>query len=61
MTKLSDAYREPTQEAGRDLLMRGIDGELVMLNLLASASRRTTPQLRILSGSARFVADLGLD
>ncbi len=27
-------YVEPTQEAGRDFLMRGIEGEVVMLNLL---------------------------
>lgn len=28
------AYLEPTQEAGRALFMRGVAGELVMLNLL---------------------------
>jgi hypothetical protein len=27
-------YLEPTQDAGRALLMRGIPGEVVMLNLL---------------------------
>lgn len=27
-------YLEPTQEAGRDLFLRGIQGEVVMLNLL---------------------------
>lgn len=27
-------YLEPTQEAGRALFMRGIPGEVVMLNLL---------------------------
>jgi hypothetical protein len=27
-------YLEPTQEAGRALVMRGIPGEIVMLNLL---------------------------
>jgi len=28
------AYLEPTQEAGRAFVMRGIEGEVVMLNLL---------------------------
>jgi len=28
------AYLEPTQAAGRDFIMRGIQGEVVMLNLL---------------------------
>jgi len=28
------AYLEPTQTAGRDFIMRGIQGEVVMLNLL---------------------------
>lgn len=28
------SYLEPTQEAGRDFVMRGIAGEVVMLNLL---------------------------
>jgi uncharacterized protein (DUF1330 family) len=27
-------YLEPTQEAGRDFVLRGISGEIVMLNLL---------------------------
>ena len=27
-------YLEPTQESGRDFVMRGIEGEVVMLNLL---------------------------
>jgi uncharacterized protein (DUF1330 family) len=27
-------YLEPTQNAGRDFMMRGIEGEVVMLNLL---------------------------
>ncbi len=27
-------YLEPTQESGRDFMMRGIEGEVVMLNLL---------------------------
>lgn len=27
-------YLDPTQDAGRDFLMRGLEGEIVMLNLL---------------------------
>ena len=27
-------YLEPTQESGRDFILRGIEGEVVMLNLL---------------------------
>jgi len=30
----SRAYLEPTREAGRDFVLRGIEGEVVMLNLL---------------------------
>jgi hypothetical protein len=30
----SSPYLEPTQDAGRDFMMRGIEGEVVMLNLL---------------------------
>lgn len=30
----SRTYLEPTQEAGRDFVLRGIQGEVVMLNLL---------------------------
>jgi uncharacterized protein (DUF1330 family) len=29
-----EAYLEPTQEAGRALMLRGMDGEVVMLNTL---------------------------
>lgn len=32
--EFGDPYLEPTQESGRDFLMRGIEGEVVMLNLL---------------------------
>jgi uncharacterized protein (DUF1330 family) len=42
------AYLEPTQESGRDFFMRGIKGEVVMLNLLryrAVADYSATPQL----------------
>jgi uncharacterized protein (DUF1330 family) len=41
-------YLEPTQEAGRDFMMRGISGGLVMLNLLrfrAVADYSSAPQL----------------
>ena len=31
---IARTYLEPTQEAGRDFMMRGISGGLVMLNLL---------------------------
>lgn len=34
MKEPDTTYLEPTQEAGRDFLMRGIEGEVVMLNLL---------------------------
>jgi hypothetical protein len=30
----ASTYLEPTQEAGRDFVLRGIQGEVVMLNLL---------------------------
>jgi hypothetical protein len=42
------AYLEPTQESGRDFFMRGIKGEVVMLNLLryrAVADYSAAPQL----------------
>jgi len=32
--EIGPPYVEPTQESGREFLMRGIDGEVVMLNLL---------------------------
>jgi hypothetical protein len=31
---IKSPYLEPTQESGRDFMMRGIEGEIVMLNLL---------------------------
>jgi len=34
MSSPEQSYLEPTQESGRDFLMRGIEGEIVMLNLL---------------------------
>ena len=34
MTPDQTQYLEPTQESGRDFMMRGIEGEVVMLNLL---------------------------
>jgi len=42
------AYLEPTQTAGRDFIMRGIQGEVVMLNLLrfrALADYSAAPEL----------------
>jgi virulence-associated protein VagC len=33
-SEIRSPYLEPTQESGRDFLMRGIEGEVVMLNLL---------------------------
>lgn len=41
-------YLEPTQESGRDFLLRGIEGEVVMLNLLRFrevADYSATPEL----------------
>lgn len=32
--EIGSPYLEPTQESGRDFMMRGIEGEVVMLNLL---------------------------
>lgn len=32
--EIAPSYLEPTQESGRDFMMRGIEGEVVMLNLL---------------------------
>jgi hypothetical protein len=32
--EIRPAHLEPTQESGRDFLMRGLEGEIVMLNLL---------------------------
>lgn len=42
------SYLEPTQESGRDLMLRGIEGEVVMLNLLRfreTADYAATPEL----------------
>jgi hypothetical protein len=42
------SYLEPTQESGRDFLLRGIEGEVVMLNLLRFrevADYSATPEL----------------
>jgi hypothetical protein len=56
----SSPYLEPTQEAGRDFMMRGIEGEVVMLNLLRfrdvadySATAELAPDEPI-SGAAAF-------
>ncbi|MBU1188566.1 MAG: DUF1330 domain-containing protein [Gammaproteobacteria bacterium] len=41
-------YLEPTAESGRDFMMRGIEGKVVMLNLLrfrAMADYSATPEL----------------
>ena len=45
---MAETYLEPTQEAGRALFMRGIAGEVVMLNLLrlrAVADYSANPEL----------------
>jgi len=34
MTDTTHPYLEPTQDSGRDVMMRAIEGEVVMLNLL---------------------------
>lgn len=53
-------YLEPTQESGRDLFMRGIEGEVVMLNLLRFrdvADYAATPDLAPvtpISGAAAY-------
>lgn len=54
------AYLEPTQESGRDLILRGIEGEVVMLNLLRfrqTADYSATPDLEPeepISGAAAY-------
>jgi len=54
------AYLEPTQASGRDFMMRGIEGEVVMLNLLRFrdvADYSATPDLAPdapLSGAAAY-------
>jgi hypothetical protein len=60
MTDPTSAYLEPTQDSGRSFMMRGIRGELVMLNLLRfretadySASPELEPDTPI-SGSGAY-------
>jgi hypothetical protein len=60
MTDPTSAYLEPTQDSGRSFVMRGIQGEVVMLNLLRfretadySASPDLEPDAPI-SGSAAY-------
>jgi hypothetical protein len=60
MTDPTAAYLEPTQESGRSFMMRGIRGEVVMLNLLRfretadySASPDLEPDAPI-SGAAAY-------
>lgn len=62
MTTSNEAtrYLEPTQESGRDFIMRGIQGNIIMLNLLRfreiadySATPELTPDTPI-SGAAAF-------
>lgn len=54
------AFLEPTQQAGRDFLLRGLEGPVVMLNLLrlrAVADYRHAPELapdRPISGHAAY-------
>jgi len=48
MTQPTVAYLEPTQDSGRSFMMRGIQGEVVMLNLLRfreTADYSATPDL----------------
>jgi hypothetical protein len=47
-TNEGSRFLEPTQESGRDFMMRGIEGEVVMLNLLRFrdvADYSATPEL----------------
>jgi len=60
MPEPQKTYLDPTQEAGRDFMMRGIQGEVVMLNLLKfrdqadySASPELEPEQPI-SGAAAY-------
>jgi hypothetical protein len=49
MSKTGPPYLEPTQESGRDFMLRGIQGEVVMLNLLRFreiADYSASPELR---------------
>ncbi len=58
--EIAPRYLEPTQESGRDLFMRGIEGEVVMLNLLRFrdiADYAATPDLAPvtpISGAAAY-------
>ena len=60
MNPVDETYLEPTQAAGRDFMMRGIEGEVVMLNLLRFrdvADYGATPELEPpepVSGAAAF-------
>jgi len=48
MSKPAETYLEPTQAAGREFMLRGIEGEVVMLNLLRFrdvADYSATPEL----------------
>jgi hypothetical protein len=57
---LTTPYLEPTQEAGRDFVMRKLQGEIIMLNLLRfreTADYSATPELAPeapISGAAAF-------
>lgn len=59
-TSNTPCYLEPTQESGRDLYLRGIEGEVVMLNLLRfreTADYSATPELQPegpISGAAAY-------
>ena len=60
MTDATAGYLEPTRDSGRSFMMRGIEGEVVMLNLLRfhevadySASPELEPDSPI-SGSAAY-------
>jgi len=56
----SEVYLEPTQDSGREFVMRGIEGEVVMLNLLRFrdvAEYSATPDLAPsdpISGAAAY-------
>ncbi|MDH5804334.1 MAG: DUF1330 domain-containing protein, partial [Gemmatimonadota bacterium] len=49
MTEPNPAYLEPSQDSGREFMMRQIEGEVVMLNLLRFkdvADYSATPDLK---------------
>jgi hypothetical protein len=60
MSDADSTYLEPTQEAGRSFMMRGLRGEVVMLNLLRfreTADYSATPELEpaeSISGAAAY-------